>query len=35
MQDWWRFVPACIAPVSYSVEWAVGRLWDKANGVYA
>jgi aminoglycoside phosphotransferase (APT) family kinase protein len=35
MQDWWHYVPACIAPASYAAEWAVGRLWDKANGVNA
>jgi aminoglycoside phosphotransferase (APT) family kinase protein len=32
-QDWWRYVPNCIAPPRHPVEWAVGRLWDKANGV--
>jgi aminoglycoside phosphotransferase (APT) family kinase protein len=35
IQDWWRYVPGCIAPASRPVEWAVGRLWDKANGVNA
>jgi aminoglycoside phosphotransferase (APT) family kinase protein len=35
MQDWWRYVPDCIAPARYPTEWAVGRLWDKANGVDA
>ncbi len=36
MQDWWRYAPACIAPASYGFdEWAVGRLWKKANGVKA
>ncbi|KAK3295076.1 kinase-like domain-containing protein [Chaetomium fimeti] len=33
MQDWWMYVPDCIAPASYPSEWAVGRLWDKANGI--
>jgi hypothetical protein len=33
MQDWWRYVPDCIAPARYPTEWALGRLWDKANGV--
>ncbi|KAK4040960.1 kinase-like domain-containing protein [Parachaetomium inaequale] len=33
MQDWWRYVPGCVAPARYPVEWAVGRLRDKANGV--
>jgi hypothetical protein len=33
MQDWWRYVPDCIAQARYPTEWAVGRLWDKANGV--
>ncbi|KAK4208118.1 kinase-like domain-containing protein [Rhypophila decipiens] len=35
VQDWWRYVPRCIAPASYPIEWAVGRLWDKALGVNA
>lgn len=35
MQDWWQYVPACIAPASYARKWAVRRLWDKANGVNA
>lgn len=35
LQDWWKYVPNCIAPASYPVEWAVGRLWDKALGINA
>ncbi|PQE16620.1 kinase-like domain protein [Rutstroemia sp. NJR-2017a BBW] len=26
--DWWRYNPACIAPVTNSGRWLVGRLWD-------
>ncbi|KAH6845862.1 hypothetical protein B0I37DRAFT_193408 [Chaetomium sp. MPI-CAGE-AT-0009] len=33
LQDWWKYVPDCIAPASYPLEWAVGRLWGKANGI--
>lgn len=33
MQDWWKYVPGCITPARYPAEWAVGRLWTKANGV--
>ncbi|CAK7212705.1 hypothetical protein SBRCBS47491_001557 [Sporothrix bragantina] len=35
LEDWWRYVPRCIAPASYPAEWAIGRLWDKANGIQA
>lgn len=33
MPDWWEYVPVCVTPASYAAEWAVGRLWDKANGI--
>lgn len=26
MPDWWKYVPACVAPASRPAEWAVGRL---------
>ncbi|KJR85092.1 uncharacterized protein SPSK_09829 [Sporothrix schenckii 1099-18] len=26
LEDWWRYVPRCIAPASYPTEWAIGRL---------
>ncbi|PQE11966.1 kinase-like domain protein [Rutstroemia sp. NJR-2017a BVV2] len=27
--DWWRYIPACIAPAANPERWLVGRLWDQ------
>jgi aminoglycoside phosphotransferase (APT) family kinase protein len=27
--DWWKYLPACIAPATNPERWLVGRLWDQ------
>lgn len=27
--DWYQFLPPCIAPTSYGLRWLVDRLWDR------
>lgn len=28
--DWWVFMPRCIAPTKYPVQWMVDRLWGRS-----